>query len=799
MINLLLAAVVTGPFCGVSTENLLDTPNLRHEQLWRADAAGIGRSAANAEVSTAGETGTVQAVARAGFRLVLEPDLPAGTYRLDLTGKAPSRGADSLHVSLNGSRLPAPLGLPVGRSGTGSAGFHLATAGAQRLELTLREGPGCELTEVILSRLAVVAPLAPLRPELATRHPRLLFTAEGLGKLRARAADPRLARVYKLPAPLTSTPRPYVAGRRNGSDFRGLGDHTLRYLLQPEPAQLTALLAYLEVAAGYGDVGVDLDAEYFAEGVALAYDWLYHDLPPALRDRLRDRLAASCEQIFAASLAGQTGGGLSFQQNHYWFAHLALALSAGALVGEHPQAETWLAWAWDRYERVALSFGPDGGFHEGPGYWDYSMPTLYLYTDLYEGLSGRRAPALDAGLRGQAEFRFRHLLPGLAKSAPLEDSKIGIGQPAAATLYWEATRFRDAVVQALPAALGREATSSKLALLWHDPDLVAEAAPLRHLSLSRRYADIGTVLARTSWEPEATFAAFVCRPLGGLSYADLCARYGIGGTGHNHPAQGHFFLAAGSAVLAGDTGYTYAKTTRDHNTILVDGKGQFGDGEMWPSPKPGRPRLSAFAADGDITIVSAQVAGAYPPALGLTRFDRTFVLAGDGLAVVCDRLRANTPRTFTWLLHHWGNVAEDGPDRVLTVGDRRLRIQPLLPATPVYRQETYRPQYIHPTRDLTPEAPDVNLLQFETGPVAEATFLIALTLGPAEGELPRAESVTVQGGLGVRLGATTVLFRSAAGPMAVPDLAAAGPPQNTAALALVLAQRAGKPVRVAAE
>jgi hypothetical protein len=798
MVTLLLAAIVTGPFSGVSTENLLDTPNVRYEQVWRADAAEIGRTAANAEVTTTA-AGAVQTSAREGFSLGWERDLPAGAYRLELAGVAPSRASDSFHVSVNGTRLRAPLAMPVGTPGTGSATFPILSAGAQRLELTLREGPGCVLTEVTLSRLSVATPTAPVRPELAARHPRLLLTPAGLDRLKAKAADPRLARVYRLPEPLTATPRPYAAGRRNGSDFLGLGDHALRYLLQAEPAQLAALLAWLEVAASYGDVGVDLDAEYFTEGVALAYDWLYSDIPPALRDRLRDRLAAGCEQLFTVSLAGKTGGGLNFQQNHYWFAHLALALGAAALVGEHPQAETWLAWSWDRYERMALSFGPDGGFHEGPAYWDYSMPTLYLYTDLYEGLTGRRAPALDAGLRGQAEFRLRHLLPDLAKSAPLEDAKIGLGKPVAATLYWEASRFRDPLVQALPAVLGCAASSSKLALLWYDPDLEADAAPLRRLPLARHYPDIGTVLTRTAWEPQATFAAFVCRPLGGNSYAALCARYGISGTGHNHPAQGHFFLAAGSAILAGDTGYTYAKKTRDHNTLLVDGKGQYGDGEMWPAPKPGRPRITAYAAAGDITIVSADIAAAYPPALGLRRFERTFVLAGDGLAVVYDRLQTAAPATFSWLLHHWGSVTEEESDRVLTVGAKRLRVQPLLPLASVCRQETYRPQYIHPTRNLTPGTPDVNLLQFDSGPVSDVTFLIPLVIGPANGVLPRAERVTCPGGVGVRLGATTVLFRTDSSPLIVPGAAAADASLPVAAVAVVLTEREGQPLVVVAE
>lgn len=785
------AAAVTGAFCGVSADRILETPILRLEQVWGADAARIVQLGTNVEAGTDAD-GVACARTAKGFALHIECDLPAGTYRLEAVAWAPGKGSDSLHVDLSGQRLPAPLYLPTGGVGTVSAGFRITAPGPHTLDVTLREGPGCTLRSLRLCRLTVAPAVPPVRPELARCHPRLLITPDRVAALRARAADPRLANVYCLPAPLSATAPPYVPGRRNGGAYRTLGDHALRYLLEPDPGQLAALLGWLETAAAYGDVGVDLDAEYFAEGVALTYDWLHEAIPPALRDRVRDRLAALCEQLFAASVAGRTGGSRSFQQNHYWYAHLALALAAGALVGEHPDAETWLAWAWDRFERVALTFGPDGAFHEGPGYWDFSMPALYLFTDLYESLTGLRVPAMDAGLRGQAEFRVRHLLPGLTATAPLEDTKIGHGRPAAATLCWEAARFRDPVAQGFPAALGMGPSSSRFALLWFDPDLAAEAAPLQGLALARRYPDVETVFARTSWEPEATFAAFVCRPLGGHSYAELCARHGIGGTGHNHPAQGHFYLASGKAVLAGDTGYTYRKTTRDHNTILVDGRGQYGDGEMWPSPKPGRPHITAFAAEGSLAIVVADVTDAYPPEAGLKRFQRTFVLAGPELAVVFDQLAGDGPRTFSWLLHHWGSLSAEGPDQIVTAEDRRLRVQPMLPEAAQVVAETYRPEYIHPTRDLTPATPDVNLLELRSAPAAETAFLVPMVIGKPGAQPPRAQRVSCEGGVGVRLGETTVWFRNTPDTMTFPG--PGGAPRTTRAAAAVTGRVEGRPI-----
>jgi hypothetical protein len=513
-------------------------------------------------------------------------------------------------------------------------------------------------------------------------------------------------------------------------------------------------------------VGVDLDAEYFMEGLALTYDWLYNEIPQDLRARVRDTLARQCRTVYEASVAGRTGGGLSFQQNHYWFAHLSMALSAAAIHGEVRDAEQWLAWAWDRYERIALSFSPDGAFHEGPAYWDYSMPTLYLYTDLYEWCTGLRIPAGDDGLAGQAEFRSHHVYPGLAHSAALEDSKVSIGRPPTRLLLWEAKRFKDPVAMGIADLLNRGPSSDRFNLLWLDETLRSRE-PREAVPLARYYPDVETVFARTAPDDDATYVAFVSRPLGGHKWAELCSRFGLGGTGHNHPEQNHFILFGRGEVLAGDQGYTYEKLTRNHNTVLVDGKGQYGDGQMWPGPTPGRSRITDFVTEGDVTMMMGDAASAYPEELGLTRFERTLVLAGRDVVVVCDRLAADQPRTFSWLLHHWGEVAESDRRWTIVRGDAQLGVVPVLPADIEGETSTYRPQFVHPTRDHTPEEADVNLLELRAGPTTAATFLVPLLVGDAGGAVPEVQNVSTDTCDAIRVGDTVVAFNGGQAKMTV--------------------------------
>ncbi|MBT7162830.1 MAG: DUF4962 domain-containing protein, partial [Victivallales bacterium] len=403
-------ALTTGPFSGISADNLLDTPSLKMDIIWQADAVALAALSKGARVVE--EEDRQILLTEAGFTLTIAQELPEGKYRLEMECSAPNRGTDSFYVAVDGKRMSQIVVLRVGEFGRTAAMLPVQGAGAHAFEVTLREAPGSKIVGASLSRTTVTTARAPILSELRTQHPRLLLTPERLAELRETYATDAYAKVYVLPGKMRKL-YPYRKGKRNGGIYRGLGDQILGYLLEPDPAKLAEIITWLEMATTYGDVGVDLDAEYFMEGIALGYDWLYDELPEDLRKRLGVRIAELCEQLYAASLAGKTGGGHSFQQNHYWFAHLSLALGAGALVNDHPQADEWLAWAWDRFERIAVTFSPDGGFHEGPSYWDFSMPTLYIYTDIYEHLTGLRVPAMDQGLKGQAAFRMHHILPGL--------------------------------------------------------------------------------------------------------------------------------------------------------------------------------------------------------------------------------------------------------------------------------------------------------------------------------------------------------------------------------------------------
>ena len=389
-----------------------------------------------------------------------------------------------------------------------------------------------------------------------------------------------------------------------------------------------------------------------------------------------------------------------------------------------------------------------------------------MYIHLYEHCTGISIPGADSGLRGQAEFRFRHLYPGFDLTAALEDTGKTKGRFSVSMILWEAKRFKDPVVMGIAELLNSKPNQSCWNLLWLDEKLGSQN-PLDVLPLGKYYPDIETVFARTSWGTDATAVAFVSRPMGGHKWAELCDKFGLGGTGHNHPEQNHFVLFGRGEVLAADPGYTYDKQTRNHNTVLIDGQGQYGDSEMWPQPNPGRSRITRFHSEGDITIITGDATSAYPDKLGLKSFERNLVLAGPDLVVVHDHLKADEPKEFSWLLHHYGKLAFSDDRWNIRKNNAQLSVNVLLPQRFTAKDSSYRPQYIHPTRDLTPPDPEISLLELKTESVKEATFLIVLIVSDTDQEPPFIQNISTRKCDAVRVGKIAVAFNRGESSMGV--------------------------------
>ena len=453
----------------------------------------------------------------------------------------------------------------------------------------------------------------------------------------------------------------------------------LAYLLSDDGAYLQTARRWIKAAIGYPHWGKermpdhDLDAAWLLFGLSLAYDWLKDSLPRSEREALRDKLVWQGRELYRFAL--ETEGrwwSSAYWQNHNWICYGGLAFAAYALLDDLPEAEAWARRARDNFARALAYMPEDGSNYEGPVYWRYGVIWFLIYADLLQQQTGEDLHGSDflrntffyrlylsgSNLVDTANFgdchdrRSAHTAAVYARLAALYD--LGEAQWLYQHFYrsceWEREGREGLVKPGLWAERGLE-------FLWYDPDV--NERPLDTLPLHRTFPDLGLLSARSSWQRDATVLAFKCgAPNGSKAWhsgQSLNRRRGWQtlNPGHDHPDANSFILIKGDDYIAVDDGYAKSKLTANHSTLLVDGRGQYAEGNYnafrdldasWGA------RLEATIALDGLVYARGEAARAYDKSLALRQFTRELVfLAGDAL-IIHDSIASDQAHNYEWLL-----------------------------------------------------------------------------------------------------------------------------------------------------
>lgn len=396
-------------------------------------------------------------------------------------------------------------------------------------------------------------------------------------------------------------------------------------------------------------------------GVAIGYDWLCDQLNESERKFVRTKLVRQAELMCKAPVHHDL-----WLANHNHVEHLGLATAGFALRDDVPQAEDWIRQA-DEVFRKTLEFSArDGSSTEGHQYWAYSAESILRYAELARDLLKENLYRSE-WLTSVPDFIIHSTLPDFgAKNCVMSfgDSHRSYDSHGPAhILFRTAAEYRNPYAQWLAVEMlrrgaGRTAYCGWASLLWYDETL--PAASLEKLPTFWNCNDAGWVTSRSTWKPEAVMTGFKCSPMHGHKAQKYYESRrgetdGIGG-GHGHPDVNSFQIYAYGKWLAIDPGYERPKWTRNHNTILVNGKGQLGEGQTYFD------RKAVLDAHATSAVLKAEHSAAfdyvvgdamniYPPGVGLTRFRRHFIFLKPDFIVVVDDLAAEKPARFEWLMH----------------------------------------------------------------------------------------------------------------------------------------------------
>lgn len=511
---------------------------------------------------------------------------------------------------------------------------------------------------------------AELLSRVPTTHPRLFVRPEWMPTLRERAKGDLKPEYDRLIAqcekwiknpPKVEEPPKYPPGTDVKSEqWR---EYWHRGMVQT-PATLDPMvtlgLAYqLSGDRRYGEAGkriLMLVAKWDPHGATgylyndeagMPYNYLFARGYTFLNDLLTDEEREECrlvmrirgEEMYHHLCPSHFWEPYKSHQNRAW--HF-LGEVAVAFHGEIPEADDWLWFSVNVFANVYPVWNDsDGGWHEGIAYWRSYMERFSWWADVMKAAVGIDAYKLP--FFSQAGYYPMYVQPpgtkwgGFGDQNQAKDSAGNVRlmdtfASQAGNPYWRWYAEAQGVTPDRSGYVGfiRAATL---------PDVTAK--PPTDLPSSRVFHGVGQAYLNSDLlsAKDNVEVLFKSSPMGTQS--------------HGYNAQNAFelyaygiplLLSSGQRDLYGsDHHANWMWETKSCNDILVGGRGQ------GKHSKSAVGRISGFSTSPSLDWVRGEAAEPYQPAL--KRFTRDIIFAKPDLVVIYDRIEAQRPETFQWLLH----------------------------------------------------------------------------------------------------------------------------------------------------
>lgn len=606
---------------------------------------------------------------------------------------------------------------------------------------------------ILLPLLTLLTFTARAQPPLspATKlpvHPRLLWLkGEEATLKKTLAADPALAKLHA--AILAESDRlltaPPLERKQIGRRLLNVSREALRremflgyaYRMTGQAAYRSRAELELRAVAAFSDWNPShfLDVAEMTMAVALGYDWLYHDLSPAVRTEIREAILTKGLQ---PSLDDRYNSWLQATHNWNQVCNAGMAFGALAIHEDQPELASQLVnRAVTTVVKAMGDYAPDGAYPEGYGYWGYGTSFNVLLISALE-----KALGSDFGLAQQPGFLktagyMAHLAGPSGAAFNYSDSGVKGGlQPA---MFWFANRLKQpSLLYTERQRLLRDAPATgdrilPTALLWIGDLRLADANPPALTWTGGGKNPVA--MMRTSWtDPAAIFVGL---------------KAGSPSVNHAHLDVGSFVMEADGVRWAMDFGM------QDYNSLEEKGVKLWGkeqDSERWRVFRyrnqvhntltvndslqrvNGYAAITGFSPKPDFMSATTDLTAVY--AGQLARANRGVAIVDGNHVVVRDELQGgDRDAAVTWTLLTPATVRiVNGNTAELTKDGKKLLLQVAEPASVTLKTgSTQGPnEYDAPN-------PGTTLLTFNVPVPARATAALTVRLLPekAEGKAPK--------------------------------------------------------------
>ncbi|KQW50149.1 MULTISPECIES: DUF4962 domain-containing protein [unclassified Ensifer] len=437
-----------------------------------------------------------------------------------------------------------------------------------------------------------------------------------------------------------------------------------------DPALITRAREWLLAIARWDRTGATArsynDEAAFRVVTALAwgYDWLWDHLDDTERTEVRDVLLARTREVADHVLWRARIHVFPYDSHAVRSLSAALTAACIALAGESDEAESWLDYTIEFLFTLYSPWGDaDGGWAEGPHYWMTGIAYLTEAANLIKNF-------LDVDLYKRpffhktGDFPLYTKAPGTRRACFGDDSTLG--DPPGVKVGYNVRQFAGVTgnpyYQWYYERLKADAAGTEMEFYnygWWDlnfddlvyrhdyPQITAQAPS--DLPPVKWFKDIGWVAIQKYMDDPARHIQF------------LFKSSTFGSLSHSHGDQNAFLLYAFGEDLAIQSGYYVAFNSTMHrnwrrqtiskNAILIDGKGQYADGDKTIAKKAGG-RIVTVREEPSHVFISGDATAAYRAAdPDVLRAERDVYFTASDFVVLVDRVECSRPKPVQWLFH----------------------------------------------------------------------------------------------------------------------------------------------------
>ncbi|MCJ9749783.1 DUF4962 domain-containing protein [Neorhizobium sp. BETTINA12A] len=523
------------------------------------------------------------------------------------------------------------------------------------------------------------------------RHPRLWLNPDGVVAFREtlksapdhcgwqnffnNSVEPWLSRA------IISEPSPYPDNIRIATLWRQMYIdcqeviYAIRHLaiggvILDDPALIAMAKTWLLSVAAWDPKGAtsrsynDEAAFRVVTALAWGYDWLHDHLDEDERKQVRNVLLARTREVADHVLWRARIHVFPYDSHAVRSLSAALTAACIALAGEEKEAEDWLDYTVEFLFTLYSPWGgKDGGWAEGPHYWMTGIAYLteaanliraFLKVDLYQRPFFQKT----------GDFPLYTKAPGTRRACFGDDSTLG--DPPGLKVGYNVRQFAGVTgnpyYQWYYERLNAGAAGTAMEFYnygWWDlnfDDLVyrhdyppVEARAPSDLPPVKWFKDIGWVAVQKHMDDPARHIQF------------LFKSSSFGSLSHSHGDQNAFLLYAFGEDLAIQSGYYVAFNSTMHrnwrrqtiskNAVLIEGRGQYADGDKTIAKKAGG-RILAVREEKTHVFISGDATAAYHAAdPDVLRAERDIYFSHSDFLVIVDRVECATAKSIQWLFH----------------------------------------------------------------------------------------------------------------------------------------------------